>query len=149
MHYENKGWLALNLSASNAERLFKTEYFEYEHNTHLNDEVKVGCEEYHVPEHLASHIDYITPGVALSSNMIKSHVKREWPHHRGPSFKPPGPHRWNPHNQPPWHQPPGAGELPADLRGCAVNITPTCLRALYGIPKVRGERASCYNQATT
>jgi tripeptidyl-peptidase-1 len=30
--------------------------------------------------------------------------------------------------------PPGAGQLPADLQDCGRNITPTCLKALYGIP---------------
>lgn len=31
--------------------------------------------------------------------------------------------------------PPGASNLPANLQGCDRNITPTCLRALYNIPK--------------
>lgn len=30
--------------------------------------------------------------------------------------------------------PPGAGQLPPDLQACGRNITPTCLKALYGIP---------------
>lgn len=30
--------------------------------------------------------------------------------------------------------PPGVGQLPKDLQGCGVNITPVCLKALYGIP---------------
>lgn len=140
MHYENKGWLALNLSASNAEKLFKTEYFEFEYKGRQSDGIKVGCAEYHLPEHLTKHIDYVSPGVALSSNMIKTHVKREWPHHHGPHFRPPGPHKWQPPPHHRWHKPPGTGDLPPELQGCAVNITPPCLRALYGIPKVSKER---------
>ncbi|KAK4495689.1 hypothetical protein PRZ48_012957 [Zasmidium cellare] len=134
MHYENKGWLALNVSASKAEQMFKTEYFEYEHKGRQSEGVKVGCDDYHLPEHIAKHIDYITPGIALSSNMIKSKVKRDWPHHWGPGHRPPGPHEWKPPHQP-WHLPPGAGDLPKELQGCSANVTPTCLRALYGIPK--------------
>ena len=34
----------------------------------------------------------------------------------------------------PWHVPPPAHSLAPELQGCGVNITPPCLRALYGIP---------------
>lgn len=34
----------------------------------------------------------------------------------------------------PWHMPPPAYSLPPDLQACNVNITPPCLRALYGLP---------------
>jgi tripeptidyl-peptidase-1 len=44
------------------------------------------------------------------------------------------------HSLPPpenWHQlPPGAGNLPEDVQGCGVNITPPCWKALYQLPAV-------------
>jgi tripeptidyl-peptidase-1 len=44
------------------------------------------------------------------------------------------------HSLPPpenWHQlPPGVGNLPEDVQGCGVNITPPCWKALYQLPAV-------------
>lgn len=77
-------------------------------------------------------MDYISPGVKLSTSLTKSKVKRNLgfkKHHK------PGPKFWNPPKSPhPWPLPPGAGQLPVDLQDCGRNITPTCLKALYNIP---------------
>jgi tripeptidyl-peptidase I len=36
-----------------------------------------------------------------------------------------------------WHQKPsGVGNLPEDVQGCGVNITPPCWKALYQLPAV-------------
>ncbi len=56
LDYENKGWLALHVPTHKAEQLFKTSFFEHHHRT--SGEVRIGCTEYHVPEHLSQHIDY-------------------------------------------------------------------------------------------
>lgn len=43
---------------------------------------------------------------------------------------------------PNWHfKPPGAGQLPEDLQGCGLNITPPCIKALYSIPNVYNKPA--------
>ena len=132
VHSENQGWLAVDLPADHVERLFETEYYLHEHTE--KELVSVGCSEYSVPQHLAEHIDYIRPGVKLSTTVRKptsTKAKRDekwgpphggWPH--GPQWGPP-------HHYP---KPPAASGLPPDLQNCGVNITPPCIRALYDIP---------------
>lgn len=137
VHSDNKGWLAIEMTTRQAEELFKTEYHEYEHKQRQGRKVKVGCDEYQVPGHLARHIDYITPGVALSPSLIKRKVgnTKGGPGRHGGHPRP-GPHSYTPPHSPnPFNPPPGYGGLPKDLQDCARNITPPCLRALYNIPK--------------
>jgi len=125
-HSDNKGWLAADIPAKDAERLFRAELHEYE-NSH-NGDLRVGCDSYHLPDHLTKHIEYVTPGVKFSAPLKKRNVKRSesW----GPRPKP----HWQPMPHGPWSPPPRAASLPEDLRACGVNITPPCWRALYGIP---------------
>lgn len=141
--YENKGWIGADVSIKDAERLFRTQYHEHENS---KGEIRLGCDQYHVPAHLSDHIDYISPGVKLSPPMKKRSIAKR----SGEGWGPPGwggsgngnpwghgPVRipsWWP--QGPWHnqQPPSSGSLPADLQGCALNFTVACYRAIYNIP---------------
>ena len=43
MHYENKGWLGVDMPASKAEDLFRAEYYEHEHAK--DGSIRVGCDE--------------------------------------------------------------------------------------------------------
>lgn len=125
--YQNKGWLAVDMPAWQAEDLLSTEY--YEHDT--NDGLRIGCDEYSLPAHVSTHVDYIKPGVKMSPPLSKRVVKRDmWPHHHPHPSPPSGP----PHGPPGWQPPPAAGGLPPDLQNCGVNITPVCIQALYHIP---------------
>ena len=117
MHYDNKGWLAVDVPASHAESLLKTEYFEYE----TSGSYRIGCDEYSLPVHLSDHVDLIKPGVKLSAPLSKRKVKRDsagWPN---PGRRPGSPHLPT-HPWPHWQPPVGSG-LPADLAACSVNIT--------------------------
>ncbi|SMR49506.1 unnamed protein product [Zymoseptoria tritici ST99CH_3D1] len=143
VHSDNKGWLAFDIPASQAEELFKTHYHEHNHQSDTSSaKVKIGCDHYYVPEHLAHHIDYVTPGVVLSPSFtrVKQDVKRtkrtpqesSWHGQDGEANEPlrarqpePVPDQW----EPPYHP-----ELPADLQDCGRNVTPACIKALYGIP---------------
>lgn len=58
----NKGWLALNATTSEAEQLLHTEYHVYEH---ADGHRTTACDQYHVPKHIQEHVDYITPGIKL------------------------------------------------------------------------------------
>lgn len=49
---ENNGWIAMNLPAQDAERLFQTEYHEHEHTD--KGRLKVGCDEYASSKHLTT-----------------------------------------------------------------------------------------------
>lgn len=129
--YENKGWLAIDMAAKDAERLFRTEYYEHE----VSDGHRIGCDEYYLPSHVSKHVDFIKPGVKFSPPLKKRVVKRsEWPHGGDrPGFpKPPHTH---PNPYPHWHMPPAAHGLPPQLQHCGVSQTdrwnpPLCLRHL-------------------
>ena len=122
------GWLVANIPVRTAERVFATRY--YEHNDR-NGRSRIGCDAYSIPSHLQPHIDYITPGVK-SSPPLRKRTAGHWPSPwQGPGSQPV---HWDPHHHGPWHMPPGAQHLPLDLQDCGRNITPTCIRALYGIP---------------
>ena len=128
--YENKGWLAVDMPAQQAERLLHTEYYESDHA----DGVRIGCDGYSLPIGVAPHVDFIKPGVKLSAPLKKRVVElqgRTIP--QGGKGSPRLPHMDPPH-YPGWHLPPGAFGLPPDLQNCGVNITPVCIQALYGIP---------------
>ena len=130
VHYENKGWLSVDMPAKHAESLLSTEYYEHE----LSDGTRLGCDEYYLPAHVSPLVDFIKPGIKLSSPMKKRTVEKRvtsLPGH-GPTWHHP-PHV--PHPYPHWTPPPYAGQLPPDLRTCGVNITPVCLQALYHIPR--------------
>ena len=123
--YENKGWLAIDMPAWQAEDLLSTEY--YEHDS--KDGVRIGSDEYSLPASVSPHVDYIKPGVKMSPPLKKRVVKRDWPH---PSW--PSPPHGHPHGYPGWQPPPGVYGLPPELQNCGVNITPVCIQALYHIP---------------
>lgn len=126
IQYENKGWLAIDMSTKHAEGLFGTEYYEHESN---NGELRIGCDEYYLPIHVSSHIDFIKPGVMLSAPLKKRQLEKRDETPRG-KRKP----KFNPPHYPGWQMPAPAHSLPPDLQNCGVNITPTCIKALYDIP---------------
>lgn len=49
-HSDNKGWLAADLTAEHAERLFRHELHEYEHAR--TGALRIGCDSYSLPSHL-------------------------------------------------------------------------------------------------
>ncbi|KAL4746419.1 hypothetical protein BDW72DRAFT_207340 [Aspergillus terricola var. indicus] len=57
----NKQWLRFDATAQELERLLQTEYYLYSHTK--TRRAHIACREYHVPQSLQRHIDYITPGV--------------------------------------------------------------------------------------
>lgn len=85
---------------------------------------------YHVPDHLAGHIDYITPGIKLTP-VVKRSVKSKRTtqvqaarHSHKAEMKFEMPHGWKP-----------SKDLPPDLQACGYNITTPCIKALYSIPE--------------
>ncbi|EEA24982.1 hypothetical protein TMatcc_008087 [Talaromyces marneffei ATCC 18224] len=134
MHYENKGWLAINMPAKHAETLLGTHFYELESP---NGDVRIGCEEYYLPVHVSSHVDYIKPGVKLSAPMRKRQLNQK----RTVSGSSHSSQRHVPHIKPPhfpsWALPPAAKGLPPDLQNCGVNITPTCIKAMYHLPTAK------------
>ena len=79
------------------------------------------CESYHIPEHLAPHVDFVTPTVHFDTKLSKRSDS-------GKPFRSIGL--------------PGSGTGPKttgvvldldQLEDCDTHITPSCLRALYGL----------------
>lgn len=128
MHYDNKGWLALDIPAHRAEGLLNTKYYEYE----KSGSHRIGCDEYSLPAHVTEHVDFVKPGVKLSAPLKKRTIKRDaqggWPPGGWPPSGPwwhrhPGPPHGPPNPWPHWQPPHGVQGLPPDLRHCGVNIT--------------------------
>jgi tripeptidyl-peptidase-1 len=124
----NNGWLAVDLPVHAAEKAFRTTYHEHEDKA---GRLRIGCDSYSLPAHLAGLVDYVTPGVK-SSPPLRKRSEPRWGHGPFPGWHPP--HR-GPGDHNPWHMPPAAQQLPPDLQDCGRNITPTCIRALYDIPR--------------
>lgn len=137
---QSLGWLIFDATVDEAQKLFKTEYYRYRHSS---GKPHVGCTEYHVPEHVSPHIDFITPTVVFDGKVPRSKdelARRYKPANLkaalGVPIKP---------NVALTIGAPDSASLPKPgplvnvttvldgLKGCETSITPNCLRALYGI----------------
>lgn len=147
VHSENKGWIAVDVTVEEAEALLLTEFYEHEHKH--SPKVRVGCDKYvigchaftlmlhpanvrdryHVPEHIQPHIDYITPGIKLTP-VVKRTVKTK----RGTPYAVKNALHVEMGDAPRVLTAAEAA-LPPALQNCSKNITPDCIRALYGIPQ--------------
>jgi len=67
---QGKNWLSLDATVKEAESLFKTEYYVFEHDT---GKPHIACDGYSLPSHLSSKIDFVTPTVHFDAK-----IKREW-----------------------------------------------------------------------
>ncbi|KAJ5889925.1 subtilisin-like protein [Penicillium tannophilum] len=143
VHSDNKGWIAFDAYAHEAERLFKTEFYEHEHVA--TSSMKVGCDEYHVPEHIQRHIDYITPGVKLTP-VLKKLTKAK----RASQLVGVKTNSKAVAEEENYSIPAKALSLAEDLQGCGYNMTPTCIKAMYDIPDaktaVKGNSLGLYEQ---
>lgn len=81
MHYDNKGWLSVNMPVEKAEDLFHTKYYEHDFS---DGHMRIGCDKYYLPAHISQHVDLIKPGVVMSPRIKKRHLERRW-----------GPPGWN------------------------------------------------------
>lgn len=123
---KSKSWLEVNATVEEAERLLRTEYHVFEDS---NGAERVGCEAYHVPEHLTAHVDLIKPTTAFnalfppaSEGLAKREATVNPPIRLGSPGNGNGP-KTN-----------GAkvdGSTPLGLANCSTAITPICLQTLY------------------
>ncbi|KAJ5618801.1 subtilisin-like protein [Penicillium lagena] len=143
VHSDNKGWLAFDAYAHEAEKLMMTEFHEHTHSS--TGGMRVGCDEYHVPEYLQHHVDYITPGIKLTPVVKKSKKVKRTSHL---AHSTPDRHVLRLHED--QSIPAKAKSLPEDLRGCGFNMTPVCIKALYNIPDAtkarKGNSLGLYEQ---
>ncbi|KAK0113865.1 hypothetical protein ONS95_014107 [Cadophora gregata] len=127
--YENKGWISVDVTVEEIEALLLAEFHEHEHSQ--TSKIRVGTDKYHVPEHLATHIDYITPGIKLSP-VTKRTITRKTKRvsHSIPALADVS----LPENEESVDISASAAALPHALQKCRTDMTPDCIRALYSIP---------------
>lgn len=118
-----KGWLKFHASVEELENLLSTKYHIYEHS--YTQESHIGCDEYHLPVEMVSHIDFVTPSVSTirlgGGHGGTSSLNKK----RAQTTKPLSPAGFQPHIRPAGIAPNAAQtELP-----CYVSVTPDCLRS--------------------
>jgi tripeptidyl-peptidase-1 len=64
-------WIEVNTTIYEAEKLLNTEYHIYDHM--ISGQPQVACHEYHVPEHVTQHVDFITPTVHFDTPLNLKH----------------------------------------------------------------------------
>ncbi|KAL7940291.1 peptidase S8/S53 domain-containing protein [Trichoderma barbatum] len=103
----NKQWIHLDATTAEAEALLFAEYYFFEHSSGSHD---ISTEAYHLPKHIQSHVDYVTPGIRLRNNKKLSKGKSLKKRELLPS-------------------------LPTvNSTTCHQYVTADCVRAQYGIP---------------
>ncbi|KAH8897175.1 putative alkaline serine protease AorO [Thozetella sp. PMI_491] len=126
----NKAWLAFDATTVEVEELLQTEFYFYEHDT--SGDVNIATQKYHVPSHVSSHVDYITPGIRLlstgkghGSKARRSLQRRGF---MGSNGRPSGPTIMK--------KLPSTitNAIAADpLANCDETVTPACIAAMYNI----------------
>ncbi|KDQ54115.1 hypothetical protein JAAARDRAFT_136070 [Jaapia argillacea MUCL 33604] len=115
-----KTWIEVNATVAEAERLLNADYHVYKHGT---GKEHVACDSYSVPEHVSKHVDIITPTIHFDA-VIKRGEESESSNVSNIGRPGVGIH------------PVSGGKISTlltELENCDVQITPACLRALYGI----------------
>lgn len=131
-HSGNKAWLAFDATVEEAEKLLHTEYFhdgiDGEHGS------AVGCNEYHLPKHVQSHVDYVTPGLKTTMMDLRpASAKKRSPKSKRSGNKKPSSRR-RPQSLKFKAKPEEASKstnTTSELANCDELITPACIRALY------------------
>ncbi|KAI0876507.1 peptidase S8/S53 domain-containing protein [Hypoxylon argillaceum] len=156
----NKQWIQFDAPVEQVEDLLATDYHVWEHK--MTGTKDIGCEKYHVPKHVSSHIDYITPGVKLMGNggpQQKHTLLREddldskaspsvdledlggMLSKRSRARSSSTTKTIDPKFQGPlrFAEPVRPGDIRSGnlslAQGCDTYVTPDCLRQMYGIPK--------------
>lgn len=129
-----RNWLNVNASIAEVEGLLKTEYKVYEHTT---GQKHIACDEYSVPQDVSQHIDLIMPTIHFDTKIVGDPEQRK--QKRDGAFRPGNTDNngFLPKKGPTISGPgadPDVTPQPFDLSTCNTQITPDCLRALYGFP---------------
>ena len=134
---QSLGWLVFNATVLEAESLLKTKYYLHHHAT---GKPHVGCDSYHIPEHLKPHIDIITPTVHFDTKVAQANQKRATASATAAAGVPVRTKAALQVTDPTNGFLPKKGanidiqELIDELEDCNTHITPNCLRALYRFP---------------
>lgn len=135
----NRQWLQFDATAAVMEGLLATEYFAFEHEA--TGRSTIGCDAYSLPNHVRSHVDYITPGLKLlTPSLPKDENARSKLRKR--TFKSTGHIKSGKKLQPPVLHRPTPMALPTKLSTllarplgtlCKTAIVPDCISTMYNI----------------
>lgn len=138
-HSQSFGWLTFNATVGEAEDLLKTEFYRHEH---VSGKPQIACDQYHIPDQLVPHIDFITPTVDFDTKVPQAVVKRDDATSKAAAGVPVRTKAAvnilkSPTNG---YQPKQGAILDSlqgiidELKNCNKAIVPDCLRALYLFP---------------
>ncbi|KAG6332347.1 hypothetical protein ID866_6738 [Astraeus odoratus] len=114
----SNGWIRVDVSVDEAERLMHTEYNIYKHESGTEH---VACEAYHLPEHVSYHVDFVLPSIHFDAKLGKRDSSQSLA-----KVGVPGSGFAGPKTTGTFHQ------TITELQQCDKYTTPQCLRALYG-----------------
>ncbi|KAK7026073.1 hypothetical protein VNI00_015719 [Paramarasmius palmivorus] len=114
----SRGWVELNVTVEEAEKLMKTEYHIY---THEDGTQQIACTSYHLPQNVIPHVQVVTPTVHFNS-VLKS--RSRLPSKQNGQTGADSVH-------PVYHS--NVQTLYHGLEYCHDQISPACLKELYGI----------------
>ncbi|KAK7739386.1 hypothetical protein SLS63_001729 [Diaporthe eres] len=110
-------WVQFDGTVQEAEQLFSTEYWHYQHTT--SGGLRLACDHYSLPEHIQQHVDFAMPTVQLDGLKPVANVDRNL-----------------------MARIPGGATLGS--RPCGELVTVDCLRKLYNFPA--GNSSAADNQ---
>ncbi|KAF8986151.1 peptidase S8/S53 domain-containing protein [Cyathus striatus] len=120
----SKNWVEVIASVEEAERLLNTEYHVYGHDS---GKQHIGCSSYHLPSDVSPHVDIVTPSIHFDTVV----GKRDSVHPTGKHGASPNIHHI--HASPSKHMATDVSTAASALDICSTEITPACIKALYGI----------------
>jgi tripeptidyl-peptidase I len=132
---KSRNWLLFDATVAEAEKLLKAEYFNFEHKQ--NGQGHVACDAYHVPEHVAKHVDIILPTVHFDVKPMKRSEASKRSAQGGISG---GVEDIEARTI---IQVPDDNSTETGMDNCKTHITPDCLRSMYNIPQL--SKASSMN----
>ncbi|KAH8883036.1 alkaline serine protease [Thozetella sp. PMI_491] len=132
-HSANKQWVQFDAQASEVEGILYTDFYFYEHTQ--TGSKGLASEEYHLPAHIAEHVDYITPGIRLRRDPTEvAKLKR-----RGQESlvekRAVVPSNTGIMEIPEAMKQSASGESPFNSSVCDVYVSQVCIRNQYRIPK--------------
>ena len=146
---QSMGWVTFEATVDEAENLLKTEYHLHRHQT---GKPHVATDDYYIPEHIAPHVDFITPTVhfdtkmGMAKELQKRDLNGEVVEKRAPmstaaagtpvQTKAAVKDITNPNNgfNPKKGSDININNIITELENCNQFIVPDCLRALYLFP---------------
>ncbi|KAH7909600.1 peptidase S8/S53 domain-containing protein [Hygrophoropsis aurantiaca] len=112
-------WVEVTSNIQEAENLLNTNYHVYAHES---GKEHLACDHYHLPAHVAPHVDFVTPTIHFDAVLSKREIPGDIGLAGDSAFGPKTTGETIPDTS-----------FTNDLKDCHTTITPDCLKALYNI----------------